>query len=93
MIIDLDAERGRISLSTKQLEPEPGDMIKNRDLVYDKAEEMAAKYREQLLAKQQGLTTAVEAVAEEAAPVDALVEQEIPAATEIEEEIPAATEE
>jgi small subunit ribosomal protein S1 len=54
---------------------------------------MAAKYREQLLAKQQGLTTAVEAVAEEAAPVDALVEQEIPAATEIEEEIPAATEE
>jgi len=48
MIIDLDAERGRISLSTKQLEPEPGDMI--RDLVYDKAEEMAAKYREQMRA-------------------------------------------
>lgn len=46
MIIDLDAERGRISLSTKQLEPEPGDMVKNPDLVYDKAEEMAAKYRE-----------------------------------------------
>jgi small subunit ribosomal protein S1 len=48
MIIDLDAERGRISLSTKQLEPEPGDMVKNPDLVYEKAEEMAAKYREQL---------------------------------------------
>ena len=48
MIIDLDAERGRISLSTKQLEPEPGDMVRNPDLVYDKAEEMAAKYREQL---------------------------------------------
>ena len=48
MIIDLDAERGRISLSTKQLEPEPGDMVKNPDLVYDKAEEMAAKYREQM---------------------------------------------
>lgn len=48
MIIDLDAERGRISLSTKQLEPEPGDMVKNPDLVYDKAEEMAAKYRENL---------------------------------------------
>ncbi len=27
MIIDLDAERGRISLSTKALEPEPGDML------------------------------------------------------------------
>ncbi|MBD2259953.1 30S ribosomal protein S1 [Pseudanabaena sp. FACHB-2040] len=49
MIIDLDAERGRISLSTKQLEPEPGDMVKNPDLVYEKAEEMAAKYREQLI--------------------------------------------
>ena len=48
MIIDLDAERGRISLSTKQLEPEPGDMVKNPDLVYDKAEEMAAKYREKM---------------------------------------------
>ncbi|MBC6436021.1 S1 RNA-binding domain-containing protein, partial [Nostoc sp. HG1] len=54
MIIDLDAERGRISLSTKQLEPEPGDMIKDRQLVFDGAEEMAAKYREQMLAKQQG---------------------------------------
>jgi small subunit ribosomal protein S1 len=97
MIIDLDAERGRISLSTKQLEPEPGDMIKNRDLVYDKAEEMAAKYREQLLAKQQGITTPVEAtdveaVAEEVAPMETVVEEEIPPATEIEEEIPAAIE-
>ncbi|HEY9762722.1 MAG TPA: 30S ribosomal protein S1 [Trichocoleus sp.] len=54
MIIDLDAERGRISLSTKQLEPEPGDMVKNPDLVYEKAEEMAAKYREQQLQKQMG---------------------------------------
>jgi small subunit ribosomal protein S1 len=53
MIIDLDAERGRISLSTKQLEPEPGDMINNRDLVYDKAEEMAEKYREKMRAAQQ----------------------------------------
>jgi small subunit ribosomal protein S1 len=50
MIIDLDAERGRISLSTKQLEPEPGDMLKNRELVFEKAEEMAQKYREKLLA-------------------------------------------
>ncbi|MEL6456860.1 MAG: 30S ribosomal protein S1 [Cyanobacteria bacterium J06621_15] len=83
MIIDLDAERGRISLSTKQLEPEPGDMIKNRDAVFDKAEEMAAKFREQLLAKEQGITP-------EAAPAE-----EVPAATEevTAEEAPAATEE
>ncbi|MCF2149496.1 30S ribosomal protein S1 [Desmonostoc muscorum LEGE 12446] len=96
MIIDLDAERGRISLSTKQLEPEPGDMIKNRDLVYDKAEEMAAKYREQLLAKQQGITAApagvVEVVAEEEVPPAAELEEEIPPAAELEEEIPPAAE-
>jgi len=29
-------------------------MIRDRQLVYDKAEEMAAKYREQMRAKQQG---------------------------------------
>lgn len=55
MIIDLDAERGRISLSTKQLEPEPGDMVKNPQLVYEKAEEMAEKYRQQQLAQQEAL--------------------------------------
>jgi len=49
MIIDLDAERGRISLSTKQLEPEPGDMLKDKDIVFNRAEEMAQKYRQKLL--------------------------------------------
>ncbi len=49
MIIDLDAERGRISLSSKQLEPEPGDMVKNPEIVFEKAEEMAERYRQQLL--------------------------------------------
>ena len=33
MIIDLDAERGRISLSTKALEPEPGDMLSDPQTV------------------------------------------------------------
>ena len=55
MIIDLDADRGRISLSTKQLEPEPGDMVKNPEIVFEKAEEMAEKFRQALLAKQQGI--------------------------------------
>ncbi|GAB4354196.1 MAG: 30S ribosomal protein S1 [Cyanophyceae cyanobacterium] len=54
MIIDLDAERGRISLSTKQLEPEPGDMLRDPNIVYEKAEEMAAKYREQMRIQQGG---------------------------------------
>ncbi|MBD2576976.1 30S ribosomal protein S1 [Oscillatoria sp. FACHB-1406] len=54
MIIDLDAERGRISLSTKQLEPEAGDMLKNRATVFDRAEEMAERYRQKLLQQAQG---------------------------------------
>ena len=44
MIIDLDSERGRISLSTKALEPEPGDMTNSTLLkVLVKLEEMADK--------------------------------------------------
>ncbi|MGF1588622.1 MAG: 30S ribosomal protein S1 [Pleurocapsa sp.] len=61
MIIDLDAERGRISLSTKQLEPEPGDMLKNREIVFEKAEEMAEKYRQKLLSEAEGITLEEEA--------------------------------
>ncbi|MBD1905485.1 S1 RNA-binding domain-containing protein [Funiculus sociatus GB2-A5] len=89
MIIDLDAERGRISLSTKQLEPEPGDMIKNRDRVYDMAEEMAAKYREQMRAKQQG-ATAVAAPGDDDVPA-AIDDDDVPSAME-DAEVPAAIE-
>ncbi|MCL2924513.1 MAG: S1 RNA-binding domain-containing protein [Trichodesmium sp. MAG_R04] len=80
MIIDLDADRGRISLSTKQLEPEPGAMVKNPQMVYDQAEEMAAKFREKMMAAQRGETIAeapeVEATVEasEAPEVEATVE-------------------
>ena len=44
-----DAERGRISLSTKALEPEPGDMLTDPAKVFEKAEEMAARYKQMLL--------------------------------------------
>lgn len=99
MIIDLDAERGRISLSTKQLEPDPGDMVKNKQLVYDKAEEMAARYREQVLAQKEGKSMPLEpeAVSVDDIPddippaVEDAVEEEVPAAAEaISEDIPAA---
>ena len=96
MIIDLDAERGRISLSTKQLEPEPGDMVKNPEVVYEKAEEMAAKYREQMQINQQGSAPA--AVAEEVTVVEedipsAQEEAEIPPVEAVVEDIPSAQEE
>merc|ERR1711935_710690 len=44
MIIDHDKVNGRIALSTKTLEPNPGDMLKNPTLVFDMAEESAEKY-------------------------------------------------
>mmetsp|Transcript_29110 Transcript_29110/g.61929 ORF Transcript_29110/g.61929 Transcript_29110/m.61929 type:complete len:406 (-) Transcript_29110:86-1303(-) len=46
MIIDHDKANGRIALSTKTLEPEPGDMIKNPELVYAQADETARMYLE-----------------------------------------------
>jgi small subunit ribosomal protein S1 len=87
MIIDLDAERGRISLSTKQLEPEPGDMLKNREIVFEKAEEMAEKYRQKLLAEAEG--TSLEEVGEIPSAVEEpVIEEEAAVDTaEAEEEV------
>ncbi|KAJ7535019.1 hypothetical protein O6H91_12G014900 [Diphasiastrum complanatum] len=48
MILSQDKERGRISLSTKKLEPSPGDMLRNPALVFEKAEEMAISFRQRI---------------------------------------------
>ena len=48
MIIDHDKVNGRIALSTKTLEPQPGDMLKDADMVFEKAEETAQKYHERM---------------------------------------------
>lgn len=50
MILSQDRERGRISLSTRKLEPTPGDMLRDPALVYEKADEMAATFRERVAA-------------------------------------------
>jgi len=51
MIIDHDKVNGRIALSTKTLEPEPGDMLKDPEMVFEKAEETAARYHERMEAE------------------------------------------
>uniref|UniRef100_A0A7S0CIZ7 S1 motif domain-containing protein n=2 Tax=Proboscia inermis TaxID=420281 RepID=A0A7S0CIZ7_9STRA len=51
MIIDHDKVNGRIALSTKTLENEPGDMIKDKAKVFEMAEETAAKYHERMEAE------------------------------------------
>ena len=51
MVISQDKGKGRIALSTKTLEAEPGDMIKDREKVFANAEATAAKYQERLEAE------------------------------------------
>merc|ERR1711957_490167 len=48
MIIDHDKVNGRIALSTKTLEPEPGDMLRDSAKVFELAEETAKKYHERM---------------------------------------------
>lgn len=50
MILSQDKERGRVALCTKKLEPTPGDMLRDPALVYEKAEEMAAVFKERVAA-------------------------------------------
>lgn len=40
----------RYALSTKKLEPAPGDFIRNPKEVFDRAEEMAAHFKERIAA-------------------------------------------
>ncbi|KAF6002903.1 ribosomal protein S1 [Cyanidiococcus yangmingshanensis] len=48
LVVSQDREKGRVSLSTKVLEPEPGDMLRSPQLVYERAAEMAERYRERI---------------------------------------------
>jgi len=51
MILDFDKANGRVALSTKVLEPNPGDMLRDMPSVFEKAEESAKKYHERLEAE------------------------------------------
>mmetsp|Transcript_16675 Transcript_16675/g.40641 ORF Transcript_16675/g.40641 Transcript_16675/m.40641 type:complete len:156 (+) Transcript_16675:836-1303(+) len=48
MIIDHDKVNGRIALSTKTLEKEPGDMLTDPQTVFDNAEETAQEYHRKM---------------------------------------------
>lgn len=48
IIVWMDIEKGRVLLSTSDLEPEPGDMLCNPLHVYERAEEMANRYRQNI---------------------------------------------
>jgi len=52
MIMSRD-QNGRVSLSTKRLEPAAGDMLRNPKVVFEKAEEMAERFKEQARAAEE----------------------------------------
>jgi len=62
MVISQDKGKGRVALSTKTLEQEPGDMIKNQQAVMDNAEETAAKYQERIAAERKAREDAAQDV-------------------------------
>ena len=45
MVLSYDSSRGRITVSTKKLEATRGDMLKDRQLVFDGAEGKAEVFR------------------------------------------------
>lgn len=45
MILDYDRVNNRVALSTKNLEANPGDMLKDMNSVFENAEETAKKYQ------------------------------------------------
>jgi predicted RNA-binding protein with RPS1 domain len=54
LVLSADADRGRVTLSTKKLEKNPGDMLNNPQAVFEGAEEMAAQFRERMAAADTG---------------------------------------
>jgi small subunit ribosomal protein S1 len=70
MILSMDKDRGRVTLSTKKLEKEPGDMLRDPQLVFEGAEAMAAEFRERVgSAEGNFVEDADMAAAQQAAPV------------------------
>ncbi|MCO5612946.1 hypothetical protein L7F22_067219 [Adiantum nelumboides] len=48
LILDDDRKRDKLSLSTRKLEPKPGEMLRNPSVVYELAEKMGALYRKRI---------------------------------------------
>jgi len=62
-VMVLSQEKGKLSFTTKKLEPSPGDMLRNPKRVFDRAEEMAAQFKARIAVAEK------EAEASKAAPV------------------------
>jgi len=76
MVIDHDKAAGRIALSTKTLEPEPGDMLRDTERVFTLADETAAKYHARVeaerIAREQAANEMVLSLGDSLSPLDEL---------------------
>jgi len=70
MVLSYDANRGRVSLSTKKLEGEPGDMLRNPAKVFENAEKMASQFRERVAAAEAVARASTAEKVTEAAPAE-----------------------
>lgn len=84
VIVNHDVEQQRTSLSTKVLEPNPGDMLVDRELVFASAEEYVVLYRQHLEEKRLAKAQRLEAkrLEEEQAAESILSDLGLPGATE-----------
>lgn len=48
MVLSQDRDRGRVTLSTKKLEPQPGDMLRDPQRVFENADAMAESFRKRV---------------------------------------------
>ncbi len=74
LVLQVDEQRSRVTLSTKKLEPTAGDMVRDKQLVYDCAEEMAERYLNQMKERQESLPKASKRKKQQA--IDGLGEDE-----------------
>ncbi|CAG9460700.1 unnamed protein product [Pedinophyceae sp. YPF-701] len=50
MILGFDKDKNRFAVTTRKLEPAPGDFIRNPQQVFDRAEEMAKQFKQRISA-------------------------------------------
>lgn len=58
MVLSVDKAMNRISLSTSKLEPAPGAMLRDRQSVFDRAEEMAQLFKDRIAAAEAAVRSA-----------------------------------
>jgi len=60
LVMSKDSEKGRLSLSTKKLEQNHGDMLRNPAAVFETADEMGRQFREKMQAAEGAVTMSVD---------------------------------